>query len=375
LSSFGFIERTNMKKADIQFLQELCETPSPTGYEWPAAELLRKRLKKTADTIETSVMGSVHATLKGTENGPSVMIAGHIDEIGLIVKYIDDNGFVYFDALGGVDAAILPGIRVNLYATGKGTGGAKDPTKLRGLIGRKPIHLIEADERKNVTPLEKLFIDFGLSGEKAKEMIRIGDCMTFGVGFEQFGDGFAVSRGFDDKMGAFIATLVLEEVKKAGGAKGDVIVAGTVQEEIGLRGATTSTFLLDPDICLCVEVGHAIDYPGVEKSRYGNLVAGKGPIISRGPNINPVFFERLIDAAEAAKAPYQVDAAPRGTGTDANAMQLTRGGKTTALISIPLRYMHTPNETLKIEDLDSAVKMITRFILDLDSEVDWTPGW
>ena len=157
-----------IKQEDLVFLQELCETPSPTGYEWPAAEVMRKRLAQTADIIETSVMGSVHATLKGKgrNRGSSVMIAGHIDEIGMIVKYIDDNGFVYFDALGGVDAAVLPGTRINCYATGKGTGGAEKPTMLRGLIGRKPIHLIEAEERKSVTPIEKLFIDFGISGEK-----------------------------------------------------------------------------------------------------------------------------------------------------------------------------------------------------------------
>ena len=364
-----------MNKSDIQFLKDLCETPSPTGYEWPAAEALRKRLGKTADNIATTVMGSVHATLNGTAQGSSVMIAGHIDEVGLIVKFVDENGFVYFDSLGGVDAAILPGTRINLYATGKGTNGPSDPTLLRGVIGRKPVHLIEPDERKNVTPLEKLFADFGFSGEKTKELVRVGDYMTYGVGFEQFGEGLVVSRAFDDKMGAFIAARVLEEVKKAGGAAGDVIAVGTVQEEIGIRGATTSTYLLDPDICICVEVGHAIDYPGVEKSRYGSKVIGKGPIIARGPNINPVLFERLIEAADKAKVPYQIDAEPRGTGTDANAMQISRGGKATGLVSIPLRYMHTPNEVLSLEDLDSAISLVKQFVLDLDPSIDWVPGW
>jgi len=364
-----------MKKADLQFLQELVEAPSPSGYEWPAVEVMQKRLSKTADKIEISNMGSMHATLKGTGKGPSVMMAGHIDEIGLMAKYIDENGYVYFDSIGGVDAAVMPGTRINLYATGKGTGGPGNPTLLRGLIGRKPIHLIEADERTKVTPLEKLFIDFGIGGEKAKEMIRIGDAMTFGVGFELFGENLAVSRAFDDKMGSWIAARVLEEVKKSGGAKGDVIAAGTVQEEIGLRGATTSTFLLDPDICLAFDVGHATDYPGIEKTRYGNTVLGKGPMIARGPNINPLLFERLVAAAEKAKVDYQIDAAPRGTGTDANAMQLAREGKVTALISVPLRYMHTQNEVLNLDDLDAAVALVTQFILDLDNKTNWIPGW
>ncbi|MDR1421339.1 MAG: hypothetical protein LBI64_00540, partial [Coriobacteriales bacterium] len=211
-----------MNRTDLDFLRALTEAPSPSGSEVPAAELLRTRLKQTADSLETDVMGSVHATLKGTgtgaETGPSVLIAGHIDELGMMVRYISDEGYLSFASVGGIDAAILPGIRVSLYATGEGTGGPAKPTLLRGVMGRKPIHLIEADERKNVTKMEKLFIDVGLSGEQAKKMIRIGDVATYGVGFEEYGDGFAVARAFDDKIGAWAAARVLEEVKKAGGA-------------------------------------------------------------------------------------------------------------------------------------------------------------
>jgi endoglucanase len=363
-----------MKKADLQFLQDICEAPSPSGYEWPAAEVFRRRLTKAADKIETTVMGSVHACLSGKGLGPSVLIAGHIDEIGLQAKYIDDNGFVTFEAIGGIDAAILPGIRVNCYATGKGTGGALLPTLLRGVIGRKPIHLIEPDERKNVTALDKLMIDFGLPADMAKEMIRVGDCMTFGVGFEQFGEGYAVSRAFDDKMGAFVAARILEEVKRAGGAGGDYYAVATVQEEIGSRGAITSTYRIDPDIGIAIDVDHATDYPGIEKGRYGDIACGKGPVIARGPNINPALFERLVAAAEAAGVPYQIAAEPRGTGTDANPIQISRAGKVTGLVSVPLRYMHTPNEVLMLDDLDYIVSMLTRFILDLTDLPDWIPG-
>jgi endoglucanase len=296
------------------------------------------------------------------------MIAGHIDEIGLMVKYLDDEGFISFEAIGGVDAAILPGMRVNVY----GTGGGKT-TLLRGVMGRKPIHLIEPDERKNVTKIEKLFIDIGLSGTEAKKLIRVGDPITYGVGFETFGDGFAVARAFDDKIGVWIAARVLEEVKKVGGAAGDLIAAGTVQEEIGLRGGVTSAYGVDPFIGISAEVGHATDYPGIEKSRYGEAKCGKGPLIARGPNINPILFERMITAAEKVKAPYQIGPEARATGTDANPIQLSRGGKVAGLISIPLRYMHTPTEVLKLEDLDSAVKILTRFVLDLDDTVDFTP--
>ncbi|MDR2106444.1 MAG: M42 family metallopeptidase [Coriobacteriales bacterium] len=357
-----------MNKKDLEFLKALTEAPSPSGYEVPAANLLRERLANSADSIETNILGSVHATLKGNAAGPSVMIAGHIDEIGLMVKYINDEGFISFEAIGGVDAAILPGMRVNVYGTGTGT-----PTLLRGVMGRKPIHLIEPDERKNITKIDKLFIDLGISGAEARKLVRVGDPITYGVGFETYGDGFAVARAFDDKLGVWIAVRVLEEVKKAGGAAGDLIAAGTVQEEIGMRGGATSAYGVDPFIGISAEVGHATDYPGIEKTRYGDSKCGKGPLIGRGPNINPVLFERMIAAADKAKVPYQIGPEPRATGTDANPIQLSRGGKVAGLISIPLRYMHTPTEVLKLADLDYAVKILTQFVLDLDETVDFTP--
>ncbi|MCL1890459.1 MAG: M20/M25/M40 family metallo-hydrolase [Coriobacteriia bacterium] len=383
-----------MNKRDLDFLKALTEAPSPSGYEAPAADILRARLKGVADTIETNVLGSVHATLTGTAaetakgKAPSVMIAGHLDEVGMMVKYITDDGFISYDPIGGVDAAVLPGMRVNVYATGegattqtaasKGTAAEKKDASrsheiIRGVVGRKPIHLIEPDERKSVTQNDRLFIDVGLDGKEAKKRIRIGDAITYGVGFEEFGDGFAVARAFDDKLGVWIAARVLEDVKKAGRARGDVIAAGTVQEEIGLRGGITSAYGVNPVIGISAEVGHATDYPDIDKRKYGESICGKGPLIARGPNINPVLFERLIDAAKKAKVEYQIGPEARATGTDANAIQLSRGGKVAGLISIPLRYMHTPTEVLKLKDLDAAVKILTRFVLDLDEKVDFTP--
>jgi len=353
-----------MHKKDLQFLKELVEAPSPSGFEQPAARLFRERLAPVADAIETNVMGSVHATLSGTKSGVSVMLAGHIDEIGLMVNYITPEGFVAFSAIGGVDAAILPGMRVRVHT--------KDESLL-GVMGRKPIHLIEEDERKNVTKLEKLFIDLGLSCDEVKKKVRVGDPITFDVGFETFGDDLAVSRAFDDKMGAWIAARVLEEVKKSGGAPGDVIAAATVQEEIGLRGGITSAWSCDPVVGIAVEVGHATDYPDIDKRKHGEATCGDGPIIARGPNINPAVFDGLVAAADKAKVAYQIGAEPRGTGTDANAIQLSRGGKAAALVSIPLRYMHTPTEVLSLKDLDAAVKLLTRYILDLKPDTDFTP--
>ena len=310
-------------------------------------------------------MGSVHATLKGKGNAPSVMIAAHMDEVGLMVTYISEEGFLSVAAVGGVDAAILPGMRVDVH-TKQGT--------LRGVVGRKPIHLISPDERKNVTALDDLVIDLGMSAKHVKKAVSIGDVITYGVGFEDFGDGMAVSRGFDDKMGVYIAVRVLEELAKAGGASGDYICAATVQEEIGLRGGTTSAYGVHPDIAIALDVTHATDYPGIDPTKYGKLACGEGPVIARGPNINPVVFDRLKAAAKKAKVSVQIEAEPRVTGTDAAAMQIQRGGKATGLVSVALRYMHTPTEVIALKDLEACVKLLVQFILDLDEEVTFVPG-
>lgn len=353
-----------MHKKDLEFLSALVEAPSPSGFEQPAARLFRDRMTGVADVVDTNVMGSVHALLKGKKDGVSVMLAGHIDEIGLMVNYVSKEGYVSFAAIGGVDAAILPGMRVKVHTS---------DGELLGVMGRKPIHLIEEDERKNITKIDKLFIDLGFSGDEVKKRVRIGDPITFDVGMETFGDDLAVSRAFDDKMGAWISARVLEEVKKAGGAPGDLVAAATVQEEIGMRGGVTSAYGVDPQVGIAVEVGHATDYPDIDMRKHGEATCGAGPIIARGPNINPALFDLLVKAADNAKVPYQLGAEPRGTGTDANAIQLSRGGKAAALISIPLRYMHTPTEVLSLKDLDFAVKLLTRFVLDLKPQTDFTP--
>ncbi len=355
-----------MRKADMDFLRSLVEAPSPSGFERPAADVFRKWVAKSADSVETNVMGSVHAVLKGPSRkpGPSVMIAGHIDEIGMMVNYVTPEGFVAFKPIGGVDAAVLPGMRVDVH-THDGS--------LRGVVGRLPIHLIDEDQRKSVTKLEKLFIDLGMGAEAVRAAVRVGDPITFGVGFETFGEGMAVSRAFDDKVGAFVCARVVAEVRKAGGPKGDLVAAATVQEEVGLRGGITSAYGIDPDVGIAVEVGHATDYPDVDKRNHGEATCGSGPIIARGANINPVVFDRLVAAADGAGVSYQIGAEPRGTGTDANAMQLARGGKAAGLVSIPLRYMHTPTEVLALADVEGAVSLLTRFVLDLGPGVDFTP--
>lgn len=354
-----------MKTKHERFLKQLLETPSPTGYEVPVADVVRERLSGTADEILTDVMGSVHALLKGNADGPSLMLAAHMDEIGLMVTYISDDGYLSVAAIGGVDAAILPGLRVDVHT---------DAGTLRGVVGRKPIHLIKADERNNVTPIDQLVIDLGMPGKKVKELVRIGDAITFGVGYERFGKHMAVSRAFDDKVGVWVAVRVLEKLAKAGRAAGDFIATATVQEEIGTRGATTSAYGVNPDVAIAFDVTHATDYPGIDKTKHGDFVCGGGPVIARGPNINPLVYERLVAAAEKEGIPYQIEAEPSVTGTDARAIQVARGGIPCGLVSVPLRYMHTPTEVVCLKDLQATVDLLVRFALDLEEDACFVPG-
>jgi putative aminopeptidase FrvX len=353
-----------MRPDSLDLLKDLLDAPSPSGYEQPAAAVYRAFASKYADDVATDVMGSVAARLAGNAGGPSVMLAGHMDEIGFMVSYVMPEGFIAFKCVGGVDAHIMPGKRVRVVTR---------DGELLGVIGRLPIHLLEEDERKQVAKMHKFQIDLGLSGDEARAKVRIGDPVVFDMGFAEFGDDMAVGRAFDDKMGVWIAGEVLRRVKESGGAAGDLIAVATVQEEVGMRGGRTSAYSVDPAVGIAVEVCHATDYPDCDRRRYGDIKCGGGPVIARGPNINPKVFDLLVAAAEAEKLPYQLDAEPRGTGTDANVIQLSRGGKAAALVSVALRYMHTPSEVLSLADLENTARLLTAFVKRLEPGTDFTP--
>ncbi len=227
--------------------------------------------------------------------------------------------------------------------------------------------MTDPKERENVYPLKNQFIDIGCtSADEAAALVAVGDPATFAVGLERLQGDRVVSRAFDDKMGAFIVARVAQEVARRGGAPADLHAVSTVQEEVGLRGGTTSTYGIDPDIGIVVEVGHATDFPDVDKREIGHIEIGKGPVITRGPNINPALFRLILDTAEEKNIPCQVMAEARGTGTDANVMQLTRSGVATALVRVPLRYMHTPVEMLSLDDLDAATELLTEVLCRIE---------
>lgn len=357
-----------MRKESLKFLEKLLDAPSPSGYEQAAQRVFRDYVAPFCDELTTDVMGNVIARVAGEgTNLPRVMVVGHTDEIGLQVKYIDDKGFLYFAAVGGVDAHLTPGKRVSVH-TGKGP--------LPGVIGKKPIHLMDTKDRETVVKLEAQYIDIGARDKKeADKLVRVGDAVTFASSFTRLHGDRVASRGFDDKAGCFVVAEVLRLVKESGRKmKVDLYGVSSVQEEIGLRGGTTSSYSVNPDVGICVEVDFATDQPDVEKKHNGEVVLGKGPILTRGANINPRLFELLAATAEKEKIGVQYTANPRATGTDANVMQISRGGVATALVKIPLRYMHTPVETVSLADLKDAARLIVAALERIGSRDEFVPN-
>ncbi len=346
------------------FLKKLMETMSPSGFEGEASQVWQARAKEFADSVRVDVHGNTIAALN--EDGkPRVMLAGHIDEIGLMIRYIDDQGFLYFAPIGGWDVQIVQGQRVWI----KGKKGKL----ISGVIGKKPIHLMDPKERESVPKMHDLWIDIGAKDKKdAEKLVDIGAPAVLAYGFEELRNGIVAARGFDDRVGAFVVLEALRYAKEYG-IQAALFAVATVQEEIGLRGARTSAFGLNPDVGIAVDVTFATDQPGVDKKRIGEVKLGGGPVIARGPNINPKVFDLLVQTAEEEKIPYQVEGIPYGTGTDANVIQLTRAGVATGLISIPNRYMHSPCELVSLKDLDNAAKLIAAFVHRLSEKTDFTP--
>ena len=271
----------------------------------------------------------------------------------------------FFGAIGGVDPHLSPGQRIEIHT-------AKGP--VAGIIGKKAIHLIDPKDRDTVIKLKDQYIDIGCSSrEEVEALVNIGDPVTFAVGVQKLQGDRVTSRAFDDKMGAFIVSQVLRQVQSAGGAVAELYSVSTVQEEIGLRGGATSVYGIDPDVGIAVEVTHATDYPEVDARSIGRVEVGKGPVIARGANINPVLFDLIVKTAEKEQIPLQIIGVPRATGTDANVMQLSRGGVATALVGVPLRYMHTPVELLSLTDLESTIKLLTALVLQMEKEQTFIP--
>jgi endoglucanase len=349
----------------LQFLQRFLACPSPSGYEQPAQAVWRQRTSAYADRIETDVHGNVIAWIN-PDVRPRVLLTGHCDELGFQIRYIDDQGFLYFSTIGGHDLGLVPGRTVTIH-TERGP--------VPGVIGKRAIHLMTEEDRKKVPQIQDLWIDIGVgSKEEAQSVVDIGDPVTYDHSFKTLRGALASSRAFDDRAGSFVVSEVLRTLSaKKQDLQCSVAGVSTVQEEVGLRGATTSAYSTNPDIGIALDVTHATDHPDVDKRKVGEVKLGGGPVICRGANINPRVFSMLVETAKAAQIPYQLEAEPKGTGTDANAIQLSRGGVAAGLIGLPLRYMHTPNEVINLDDLSQTIALLAAFIERVHSETELIP--
>ncbi len=342
------------------FLRSLCTEIGPSGYEMDVARVWRDYVARFAET-SVDINGNVIAVLNKSAD-VRVMLSGHIDEIGFMIRYIDKDGFLFFSPIGGIDANLVPGQRVSIK-TQKG--------RVKGVIGKKPIHLMEREELSKCAKIESLFIDIGAKDkEEAEAKVSIGDVAVPYVEFWELDNGRIVSKALDDRAGAFVVARALE-LLAGRDIKVGVFAVASVQEEIGLRGARTSAYAIDPAIGIAVDVTFCTDHPGVDEKKIGSISLGKGPVIARGPNINPVLFERLKKTAEDSSIPYQIEGIPRATGTDANSIQISRSGVCTGLVSIPLRYMHTPVEMVEFNDIENSARLLADLIAGLDGDEDW----
>ncbi len=368
-----------------QTLRDLLAARGPSGYETAPASVWGTAARAFGAEVNIDVVGTpsarvparTHASAPGgaspesTRKAPAeglqsesgvrrLIVMGHIDEIGLIVTHIDDEGYLWFREVGGWDAQILVGQRVVL-ATRTG--------ELAGVIGKKPIHLLRDEERKKVAEVRELHIDIGAKdGEQACELVRVGDVAVIDGDPLELSNGRIASRALDNRLGSFVALEAARLVAEAGGAKDwELVAVAAAQEETTFGGSRTSAFSLEPDAAIVVDVTHATDAPGIDVKESGKHELGSGPVLSRGSTLNPRLSELLYDTAEDEKIPFTMEAIGRNTGTDADAVHLSRGGVPTALVSIPLRYMHSPVELVQLEDVHAAAGLIAVTALRLDA--------
>jgi tetrahedral aminopeptidase len=352
-----------MHDASLAFLHDLLRTPSPSGYERAIQDVVRAWASPLAAKVQTDRHGNVIAALN-PEGSPRILLAGHCDQIGLMVQHIDENGYLYVQPIGGWDMQILLGQKLTVW-TRQGP--------LVAVVSRRAPHLLTTEERNKVPLFTDVWLDLGFKDRKeAQEAVRPGDAATFELGVREMRNGMVASPGLDDKVGVW---TVMEALRLLQGRplQAAVFAVSTVQEEVGLRGATTSAYGVHPAVGIAVDVCHATDTPGNDKKNLGECKLGGGPALYRGPNINPRVFDELERTAVTAEIPIQLRGAPRATGTDANVIQITREGVAVGLLGIPNRYMHSPVEVCSLNDLDQAAQLLAEFCVGVRSDTDWTP--
>ncbi len=358
---------TTLDNRSFDFLRSLLDAPGPSGYERAPARVWRAEAETFADAVETDLVGNTYAIVRareGVENPIRMVIAGHIDEIGFVITHIDDNGYLWFENLGGWDDQVVVGQRIRVL----GIGG-----DVPGVIGKKAAHLLEASDREKPTKLRDLWIDIGAaSREDALRRVEPGCAAVIDAGFISLTDDLCVSRSMDNRVGAFVA-LEAARLVAANRVGIEVVAVATVQEEIAFTGAYTAAVRMAPTIGIAVDVTHSTDYPGADKRRDGDVKVGGGPVISRGGTLNPVVYEGLRAASRSLGLDCPLQATGNSSGTDADAMVKAGAGCATGLVSIPNRYMHSPNEVVSRSDLTNAARLIAEFARAITPGQDFRP--
>lgn len=333
-------------------LADLLRIPGPSGYEGDVAAAWRSRAAAFAEVTSDGIGSSV-ARAGEPDARPLLGVVGHIDEIGLTITHADDNGFLYFSPVGGWDPQVLVGQRIEVISRNG---------PVPGVAGRKPIHLLDSEQRKKAAELKSMHIDIGAtSKEEALELVRIGDPVVIAGEPMQVAGGRLVSRAMDNRLGSYVALEALRRCHERGTIRGQFAAIAGVQEEIGLHGAKTSSYQVRPDLAVAIDVTHATDPPGIEEKELGSHELGSGPVISRGSTLSPAVFEMLVEAAEAEEIRHTLAASGNSTHTDADAIQVSRTGIPAGLVSIPLRYMHSPVEMVDLADVEATVELIAAF--------------
>ncbi|MFN2397069.1 MAG: M20/M25/M40 family metallo-hydrolase [Gemmatimonadaceae bacterium] len=353
-----------LSESSITFLKRLLDTPGPSGFESAPSRIWRDEAKSFAAEVRSDVAGNSIAIVNPA-GAPTIMLAGHIDEIGVIVIHIDDDGFVHIQGIGGWDAQVLVGQRIRFM----GSGG-----DVYGVVGKKPVHLTKEEDKDKASKLTDLWVDIGAANLKeAEERLSVGDAGVIDARAMDFPNGRLVSRSIDDRIGAFTALEALRRYSETPSAA-RVVATATTQEEIGWHGggALVCATCVDAQMAIVIDVTFATDHPGMEKKEHGDHRLGGGPVLTRGSVISPVVFRLLLETAQAHGIPFSINAAARDTGTDADAIHIARQGVATGLVSIPNRYMHSPNEMVSLEDLDRAATLIAETCRRVSGETDFT---
>lgn len=351
-----------MNDADKTFLKNLLAAAGTSSFEAKPAAIWRERATKLEADVTTDNYGNSFATFNAS-GSPKVMLAGHVDEIGLIITYVDEQGFLYFSGVGGWDSQQLVGQRVRVV-------GYKG--EIMGVIGKKPIHLMKREDEGKVSKIDDMWIDIGAKdGEEAKKHVRIGDFAVIEQPFVELLNGRFASKAIDNRLGAYIA---LEAVKRAADnqSAASAVAVATVQEEIGGIGAYVASYALEPDVAIAIDVTHATDIPTIDKKRTGDSPFGSGPQFSVGSYVHRGVLDKLIAVADAESIPYTLSPAPAYTSTDADDIAKNRHGVPTAVVSIPNRYMHSPSEMVDEKDVDNIIRLLAAFITDLKAGETFT---